>query len=387
MKFRKVSKIDERPKFQGWAAKDYFNAHIPSIEPMVCKEFDEKYIKKFAGLWLASCKYDGHRAVCIVTPEGDRFFSRRVSKKTGWFAENTDNLPHLRDMKGLPVGTILDGELIHHSGFSAVQSVTGSLTEKAIEFQKQNGWLEYHVFDLLQHGNDNYMNMDYVFRASMLQKINIFKDVPIYVTDEVVKEGLETMRGLKTVLVDSFDKLRDQLWAEGKEGIILKHGSSKYSPGKRSTEWLKVKNCKTADVIITGFQEPTREYDGKTLGDKGYWDYWEDSRGVKVVKRMSINEAKNLEPVTKPYALEWIGAIEFGLERGGKAVKIGEAKGISDADQEYIKEHRSELIGTVIEVKYQEIIDKKTLSLRHPRFNRWREDKGAESCTWMGFGT
>jgi hypothetical protein len=65
-----------------------------------------------------------------------------------------------------------------------------------------------------------------------------------------------------------------------------------------------------------------------------------------------------------------------------KLVKVGEAKGISDADQEYIKANRDSLIGTVIEVKAQEIIDKTTGSLRHPRFSRWREDKLPQECTW-----
>ena len=159
-----------KPKFENWMAEDFRAANLPFIEPMTCQEFDEKYLKKFPGLWLANIKYDGFRAICIVTENGNRFFSRRISKKTDWFAENTDNVPHLRDRKGLPVGTILDGEFIHPLGFSSMQSAVGSLPSTGVKYQLQHGLIEYHVFDILQLGEDNYTHMDYIFRASVLHR-------------------------------------------------------------------------------------------------------------------------------------------------------------------------------------------------------------------------
>jgi len=390
-----VKRFDTKPKFQGWTKQDYLSANIPFIEPMVCKEFSDKYVSKFDGIPVAQEKLDGHRAICVVTDEGNRFFSRRISKKTEWMAENTDCVPHLRDKQGLPIGTILDGELVHPLGFSSTQSVTGSLPENAIKFQMENGWIEYHVFDILQLGSDNYEQMDYIFRASMLQQCNIFNNVNIYIEDTLgaVADKLYAERNLDVVCVDSFKMLLERMWEVGKEGLIIKDGKSKYEQGKRSSKWLKLKEVIDYDVIICGFQEPTREYDGKTLGDKGYWDYWEDSRGVKFEKRMTVKEAVNLSPVTKPYAKGWIGAIEFGLLRkfgeygDVELVKIGEAKGISDADQEYIKQHREQLIGTVITIKAQGVINSATNSLRHPRLSRFRNvDKSAESCKWEEFG-
>ena len=81
-KLRKVSNFDLKPKFQGWTKQDYLSANISFVEPMVCKEFTEKYVNKFDGIAIAQEKLDGHRAICIVTEDGNRFFSRRVSKKT-----------------------------------------------------------------------------------------------------------------------------------------------------------------------------------------------------------------------------------------------------------------------------------------------------------------
>ena len=48
------------------------------------------------------------------------------------------------------------------------------------------------------------------------------------------------------------------------EGIIAKKISSQYHPGARTNEWLKIKQHKTEDVIITGYTKPTgsRKYFG-----------------------------------------------------------------------------------------------------------------------------
>lgn len=358
LKIRKKEVLDCTPKFLGWVREDYERNLIPEISPMLCKEYDEKYLKKFPGEWVAQLKADGHRCIAVYTNEGFRFFSRRISKVTGWCSENTDCLPHLRDAKAfLPVGTILDGELMFDWECTSkdVQSVTGALPAKAIAHQIEHGFLQYNVFDILQYGFTPLNSEKYRYRLNTIEGINFPQGFKVLETYYWKPEYGENFRGLL-----------EQLWEEGKEGLVLKNLNSTYEQGKRSPCWLKLKEVKDFDVIITGFQEPTREYSGKAPAN---WMYKE-----------------NGENVTKPYFNKWIGAIEFGLLREGEVVKIAEAKGISDADQEYIKANREELIGTVISVKAQGIIDPKTNSLRHPRFKCFREDKDASSCVWEGFG-
>lgn len=350
--------FDPSPKFEGWSRQQYLAAGIPEVEPMLCKEYDEKYLKKYPGIWVASEKLDGHRCIGIKTENGFRFFSRRISKVTGWYSENSDCVPHLRDAETtIPNGTIIDGELLFDWNCTSkdVQSVTGALPQKAISYQQERGFLQYNVFDVLQYGLTSLEGEKYRYRLNTLEGISLPQGFKLVSTYYWKPEYGENFRGLL-----------EQLWEEGKEGLVLKNLESKYEQGKRSPQWLKLKEVKTFDVIITGFQEPTREYSGKAPEN---WIYKEKG-----------------ENVTKPYAMKWIGAIEFGLLRDGEVVKIAEAKGISDADQEYIKANREELIGTVIEVKAQGIIDPKTNSLRHPRFKQFRPDKNPEECKWEGFG-
>ena len=109
-------------------------------------------------------------------------------------------------------------------------------------------------------------------------------------------------------------------------------------------------------------------------------------------------------PVSKFYANGWIGNVRFGviitseemnnLPKGKKfnieemticgdkvhVLEVGECSGFDEEAREYMTEHKSELIGDVIEVKANEIF-KDTGKLRHPRFLRFRTDKSPLECT------
>src|SRR5690606_37736623 len=51
------------------------------------------------------------------------------------------------------------------------------------------------------------------------------------------------------------------------EGMIAKRASSLYHPGKRSREWLKIKNHNTQEAVIAGWTDPrgSREYFGALI--------------------------------------------------------------------------------------------------------------------------
>lgn len=388
------------PKFEGY---DYYenwkDDGLRFLEPMTCQTIEKL---ETCGIdfshYIAEQKFDGHRCLGFFTPKGNRFFSRRISKKTSWYSENSDCMPHLRDFK-VPMGncgTVIDGELLMPTGeFADVQGVTGALPENAIKKQVECGCAILNAFDILYYKGINVQKFPLwkrkLFLYSYLKQIkcpNIIM-APAYYT--VHSEGIEMMErmGIPCIKVESLISLRDEMWEKGLEGLVIKEIESPYEQ-KRSKNWLKVKECLTFDVVIMGYQEPTMLYDGKTLAEKGFWDFWMDAEDEHIIvcKRMSGREAdeQGLMAVTKPYAMDWIGAIICGLYKDGELVATTEVKGITDKNQELIRTHKNELLGKVIEVKAQGIIDKEKCSLRHPRFNRWREDKSAEMCRWEEFG-
>lgn len=45
----------------------------------------------------------------------------------------------------------------------------------------------------------------------------------------------------------------------GLEGIMAKHVSGTYKPGYRSSQWLKIKNVQSTEVVIAGYTKPKGE--------------------------------------------------------------------------------------------------------------------------------
>ena len=104
---------------------------------------------------LLEPKLDGVRIFMHIGEVGtkNRLTTRRKNRK-GLYNEVTDQLPHLRDLY-LPdfPGTILDGEIMmpafgaSSGSLGSTMSVIGASPEKALEYQKRWGWVQYRVFD------------------------------------------------------------------------------------------------------------------------------------------------------------------------------------------------------------------------------------------------
>ena len=61
-----------------------------------------------------------------------------------------------------------------------------------------------------------------------------------------------------------WDMVKERMWLEGKEGIILKHTQGLYYPEKRNSELMKVKEELTLDLRVIGVDEGTGKYQGTT---------------------------------------------------------------------------------------------------------------------------
>jgi bifunctional non-homologous end joining protein LigD len=384
---------DLSPKFQNYTYDKYVEDGLKFIDPMTCKSVDKDNIPNLG--YIAQEKFDGTRATKFITNKGNRLFSRRVSVKTNWFSENTDQLLHLRDynIKSEFYGTVLDGELTMPQ-FSDVQGVTGALPETALKNQLEKDFAVYNAFDILYYKGVSIKRFPLAERLVLLHKVvesignPYVKLVKNYCSKATSDYLLANGINIPLEICEDFKKLLEDFWEQGKEGLIIKNVEGKYYCGKRSKDFLKLKNLITKDVVIMGYQEPTKHYDGKTLEDGGRWGYWECYEDPDFVhfKEMTLDEADEYAPITKPYAMGWIGSIDCGVYKNGKLVKVAEVKGISDEMQEYIKENREKLIGNqVIEIKCQQVINHETGSIRHPRFHRMRPDRSPKQCTWEAY--
>ena len=372
------------PLFLGYkCSDDYVNANVRPIEPMTAKEplnDAELEVMLTSDEYIAEEKLDGTRCTMHLGSK-NRLFSRRISKKTDWYAENSDSVPHLRDME-TPTelyDTILDGEMrIDGREFKDVSSTLNCKWDEAILRQSELGYITFHAFDIIYYKGVYIAKMPLIKRKELLRKVVNELNNP-YVLEEVYTDS--------TIVIDN-KTLTKKEWYEhivrkGGEGMMLKskYGTYKHTRGR---EYTKYKKFDTWDVVILDFIEPTKEYTGKEIDT---WEYWEGDT-----------------PVTKHYAMNWIGTVKYGVvitqeelelwkknnpkEKaevksilGTLYLVVGECSGMDESTRQYMTNHKEQLIGTVIEVGANELI-KKTGKLRHPRFMRFREDKEADRCIW-----
>ncbi len=103
------------------------------------------------------------------------------------------------------------------------------------------GKLAYYVFDILYLNESDLTNLPLIKRKEILKKIIPEDLANIKYSDHIIGDG------------ESFFKIAEQ---RGLEGILAKRAESKYIPGKRSKDWLKLKTKKSQEAIICGFTEP-----------------------------------------------------------------------------------------------------------------------------------
>ena len=450
--------VSEMFPMECWDCPEAFKfAGIRGYEPMTAKELEteEQQDEKLNDpSYILEEKFDGTRALVYFLSQQDltgeelgfcRVFSRRISKKTGFYVENSDSLPQIRDIDVPEMsGTILDGEMfIDGLPFKEVSSTLNCLWDKAIDRQIEKGFISFHAFDILfYHGIDlRKMPLErrkyYLHLAVEEADSEYIKEVRYFDCGSVINNTTlnhEIELRLDPKWVDDFiDSLEDdkntyphlyECWSEGKgritprayyelivatggEGLIVKPKNGKYQH-KRGWEYSKIKKFLTREMVVIGFSEPTKEYTGK---DVRKWGFWVEKDTDKRVIGNFYGDKKYI-PVTKFYYYNQIGNLLLGVlisvEEFNKLPKnkrgtvrmpshvcpdlkdydishfimeVCECAGFDDETREYFTRNRDKMMGTVVEVKSNELF-RDSGKMRHPRYMRQRFDKNPEQCTW-----
>lgn len=308
-------------------------------------------------------------------------FSRSTSRTTGLQSEKGANVPHIMNaLSCLPANTILIGEVYYPGGSSKnTTTIMGCLPTKAIERQNgAYGKIHYYVHDILMYNGIDFVSAGtgswdrYRILAKIWEQHNL---------------GQYDFLELAEVWEDDlYARVGDAL-AAGEEGMVIKHKEGVYEPGKRPKTNLKAKKVDFADVVICGFEEPTKEYYGKEIES---WQYWKSADPVGPF--FNGNGYKGylegeLIPVTKPYYMGWNNArIKVGLWQDGGSemglVEVGTIhSGISDEMKQDMSEHPEKYLGKVCSIQMMEV-DKSAGTIRHGFFKHMREDKNSTDCKY-----
>lgn len=203
------------------------------IEPMLAKAGD---LPSEDG-WAFEIKWDGVRAVAYA--EGGRLLKLESRNRNNI----TPRYPELREL-GRALGTheaILDGEVVSFENgipsFQRLQKRMHLTSEGQVRRLSQSEPVVYIIFDLLWLDGHSLLDLPYEDRRKLLAKLEL--NGPAWQSPAHHVGDGEAMLAASR--------------AQGLEGIVAKRLDCPYRPGKRADGWIKVKNKRTADIVVAGW--------------------------------------------------------------------------------------------------------------------------------------
>jgi bifunctional non-homologous end joining protein LigD len=192
-----------------------------------------------AAAWAVEVKWDGVRALAFV--EGGRLTLRSRTGK-----DITGTYPELAGM-GTAIGhhqVLLDGEVVvlNSAGqpdFEALQSRIHVTAPDQARRLAELTPVSYLAFDLLQMDGRLLIELPYSARRELLTPL---------MNDGSAVSVPPTFPGT------DFDAVLGASLAHGLEGVVAKRLDSRYEPGVRSDNWVKVKNLRRQEVVVAGWK-------------------------------------------------------------------------------------------------------------------------------------
>ncbi|HEX6372436.1 MAG TPA: DNA ligase D [Longimicrobium sp.] len=197
--------------------------------------------------WVFEPKYDGIRAIAIVTGGAVVLLTRNGNDKAAQFPELVAALQKLRAQADADL--VLDGEIVAlRQGrivrFEALQGRMHIEKRGAIARLARDEPAAYVAYDLLLTGRDPLVTEPLTHRRAALEKL---------------LRRRETERLRLGERADDAAELMERARRGGWEGIIAKRATSAYAPGVRSRHWLKIKLTPQEEFVIGGWTDPTNE--------------------------------------------------------------------------------------------------------------------------------
>jgi bifunctional non-homologous end joining protein LigD len=208
---------------------------LPPYAPMLAQlgtmpEPDDDYAHEM--------KWDGVRALAYVEGGRLRLISRNAKDITAAYPETRG----LADAVG-GNDVVLDGEIVAFDergrpSFEALQPRMHQRQKARIAQLVAAVPVTYLLFDVLHVNTAPAIAMPYSARRGLLDEIvqqGAHWDIPPYFQDAGAGVLAESRR-------------------LGLEGVVAKRLTSPYRPGRRSSDWVKVKNFRTQEVVVCGWK-------------------------------------------------------------------------------------------------------------------------------------
>jgi len=246
--------------FQRWDTLVFMLATQARILPMLAtsaEPFDDPG-------WLFETKHDGVRALMSIEHDHVRVWGRDGQSYDGRY-------PELDELRSLPSGTVLDGELVvlRHGlpDFHALMARHARRSPPRFVTDP----IRYVAFALLPLGKRSLVNLPLSERRDLLHA-TLPDDGLVTACEGVIGKG---------------KRFFEKMVLAGHEGIVAKRINSRYTPNSRNGAWKKIKRRMLLACVAFGYRV--------------------DREGVKdVLLATMVDDAE----------MEYVGAVELGITGG-----------------------------------------------------------------------
>ncbi len=177
--------------------------------------------------WAFELKWDGYRALALVSPDRIELRSRRGVDLTTVYPDASDLRRRVMCQEA-----VLDGEIV-------ALDVDGRASFQRL--QRGEGPIAYVVFDLLQADGDWLLDRPWRERRAALADALAPELGPTVLAPDYVRgEGRALLAAAR---------------AQHVEGVVAKRMDAPYREGRRSRDWLKFKIRPEEELVIGGFTE------------------------------------------------------------------------------------------------------------------------------------
>ncbi len=194
-----------------------------TLSPMLATLVDKPFDKEG---WQYEIKWDGYRTIALCNQRKVELKSRNDK------SFNEKFYPVFKAVQEWNIKAVVDGEVVvldesGKSNFGALQNWRS----------EADGEIYFYVFDILWLDGKDLMHIPLSERREILKQTIPENDI-IRLSENFEVSGIEFFETAKKM---------------GLEGIIAKRSDSKYFPGNRSKDWLKIKANKRQEMVIGGY--------------------------------------------------------------------------------------------------------------------------------------
>ena len=188
--------------------------------------------------WAFEMKWDGVRAIGYVERGALRLRSRNDRDVTEAYPELSRLATQVRRHQ-----LVLDGEIVAFDeagrpSFGALQPRMHLRDARRVRQLASESPVAFLVFDLVHVDGRSLLDLPYVERRAALAEIELngehWQSPPAFEGDGAAA--------------------REASRAAGLEGVVAKRLASRYRPGRRSTDWVKIKHERMQEVVVVGWE-------------------------------------------------------------------------------------------------------------------------------------